>query len=176
LVPAARPVAASASQLSSQLLSAEKSTIIACGLNSWSPQKGAPVWREWHMQSRLKVLMTFFVLAVLIGIFNARAGEVPGQFVLLVELEIDPAQLDAYKAAMKEVMNASIAEPGVLGLNAVAEKDAPDRIRFLEIYSTADAFKAHLETQHVKKYIATTKEMVKSRKRIEVVPLMLVTK
>ena len=129
------------------------------------------------MQALLKVLTAFVVLMAFIPIPGARAGEVPGQFVLFVELEVDPAQdWTPTKAAMKEVINASITEPGVVGLNAVAEKDAPDRIRFLEIYSNVDAFKSHLETQHVKKYIATTKEMIKSRKRIEVVPLMLATK
>jgi quinol monooxygenase YgiN len=84
--------------------------------------------------------------------------------------------LDAYKAAMKEVIEASITEPGVLSLNAVAEKDNPAHIRFLEVYSDADAFKAHLETPHIKKYITATKELVKSRKRIEVTPLILVTR
>jgi quinol monooxygenase YgiN len=128
------------------------------------------------MQALLKVLTAFFVTAVLIGMPGARAGEIPGQFVLLVELEIDPAQLDAYKAAMKEVIEASITEPGVLSLNAVAEKDNPAHIRFLEVYSDADAFKAHLETPHIKKYITATKELVKSRKRIEVTPLILVTR
>jgi hypothetical protein len=42
------------------------------------------------MQALLKVLTAFFVTAVLIGMPGARAGEIPGQFVLLVELEIDP--------------------------------------------------------------------------------------
>ncbi len=128
------------------------------------------------MKTLLKVLTAFFVAAVLMGMPIARAGEIPGQFVLLVELEIDPAQLDAYKAALKEVIDASITEPGVLSLNAVAEKDNPAHIRAFEIYSNADAFKRHLETPHIKKYIAATKEMVKSRKRIEVTPLILVTK
>jgi quinol monooxygenase YgiN len=37
----------------------------------------------------------------------------------------------------------------------------------------ADAFKAHLETPHFKKYAETTKDMVKSRKRIDNVPITL---
>jgi hypothetical protein len=35
------------------------------------------------------------------------------------------------------------------------------------------AFKAHLETPHFKKYAETTKDMVKSRKRIDNVPITL---
>ena len=42
----------------------------------------------------------------------------------LAELEIDPAQLDSYKAALKEEIEASIRlEPGVLTLFAVSVKD-----------------------------------------------------
>src|SRR5215471_17177738 len=37
----------------------------------------------------------------------------------------------------------------------------------------ASAFKAHLETPHFKKYAETTKDMVKSRKRIDSVPITL---
>jgi hypothetical protein len=52
------------------------------------------------MQNYLKFLMASFVAAALMGMPAARAGEekTPSQFVLLVELDIDPAQLDAYKA------------------------------------------------------------------------------
>jgi hypothetical protein len=42
-----------------------------------------------------------------------------------------------------------------------------------KIYDSADAFKAHLETVHFKKYAETTKDMVKSRKRIDNVPITL---
>lgn len=55
--------------------------------------------------------------------------------VRLAELEIDPAQLDDYKAALKEEIAASIQrEPGVLKLYAVSVKDHPNQIRFFEMY------------------------------------------
>src|SRR5262249_61632087 len=57
--------------------------------------------------------------------------------------------------------------------SAVFEKDNPTRVRLFEIYENADAFKAHLETPHFKKYAETTKDMVKSRKRIDSVPITL---
>jgi quinol monooxygenase YgiN len=148
-------------------------TIIACALENRLNNK---ISEGKEMRSFLQTLMAFFVVTALIGMPTARAGEIPGQFALLVELEIDPAQLDAYKAAMKEVIDASITEPGVLSLNSAAEKDNPARIHFFEVYSNADAWKAHLETPHIKKYVAATKDMVKSRKRTELTPLILVTK
>ena len=56
-----------------------------------------------------------------------------------------------------------------MGFNAVFEKENPSQVRLFD----ADAFKAHLETPHFKKYAETTKDMVKSRKRIDNVPITL---
>ena len=41
------------------------------------------------------------------------------------------------------------------------------------MYADADAYQAHLESPHFKKYKATTKEMVKSLKLVETTPVML---
>ncbi len=61
--------------------------------------------------------------------------------VRLAELEIDPVQLEAYKAALKEEIETSIrVEPGVLTLYAVAEKENPARIRVFEMYSDEAAY------------------------------------
>jgi 4-carboxymuconolactone decarboxylase len=97
-----------------------------------------------------------------------------GQVVRLAELEIDPVQLDSYKAALKEEIDASIRlEPGVLTLYAVSEKDNPVQIWIFEIYANEDAYKAHLETPHFKKYKTSTQAMVKSLKLVETDPLIL---
>lgn len=98
----------------------------------------------------------------------------PDPLVRLAELEIEPAQLENYKAALREEIETSIrVEPGVLTLYAVAEKENPAHIRIFEMYADADAYKAHLETSHFKKYKVTTKEMVKSLKLVETTPIML---
>ena len=94
--------------------------------------------------------------------------------VRIAELEIDPAQLDAYKAAVKEEMETSVrVEPGVLAIYAVAEKDNPTRLRFFEMYADEAAYNSHRESAHFKKYVTTTKDMIKSRKLIETVPVQL---
>jgi quinol monooxygenase YgiN len=94
--------------------------------------------------------------------------------VRVTRLQIDPAQLESYKAALKEEIEASIRiEPGVLNLYAVAEKDNPAHITIFEIYANTDAYKAHLETPHFKKYKSITKEMVKSFELTETVPIVL---
>lgn len=62
------------------------------------------------------------------------------RIVRIAELEIDPAQLDSYKAALREDIETSIrVEPGVLTLYAVSVKGNPTLIRILEVYADADA-------------------------------------
>ena len=95
----------------------------------------------------------------------------------MAELEIDAAQLDTYKAALKEEIETSIrVEPGVLSLSAVAVKGRPTQIRIFEVYADDAAYRSHLETPHFKKYKALTQKMVKSLKLIETEPIVLGTK
>lgn len=106
------------------------------------------------------------------GIAVAEEPRMP--YVRIAELEIEPARLDAYKASVKEEMEASVrVEPGVLAIYAVAEKDNPAKLRFFEMYADEAAYKSHRETPHFKKYAETTKDMIKSWKLIETVPIQL---
>jgi quinol monooxygenase YgiN len=94
--------------------------------------------------------------------------------VRIAELEIDPTQIERYKAALKEEIETSIrVEPGVLTLYAVSVKNQPAQIRLFETYADEAAYRAHLETTHFKKYKTGTQEMVKSLKLIETEPIML---
>lgn len=94
--------------------------------------------------------------------------------VRMADLEIAPAHLDGFKVAVKEEMEISIrAEPGVLAIYAVAEKENPAKLRFFEIYADEEAFKAHIASPHFQKFRTTTKDMVVSRKLIEMVPVQL---
>jgi len=95
------------------------------------------------------------------------------QMVRLAKLVIDSTQLESYRAALKEEIEASVRlEPGVLTLYAVAEKDNPTHITILEIYADTNAYKSHLQTPHFIKYKTDTKEMVKSLELIESTPLI----
>ncbi|MEP6839604.1 MAG: putative quinol monooxygenase [Bradyrhizobium sp.] len=98
----------------------------------------------------------------------------PSQYVRIAELKIDPAQLDAFKSAITEGIEAAVrVEPGVIALHAVSEKDDPARIRVFEIYTDEAAYKAHLETPHFRKFRAATESMVRSRRLIDAVPIVL---
>ena len=96
------------------------------------------------------------------------------KIVRIAELEIDPAQLDAYRALLTEEIEASVdKEPGVLMLHAVAEKERPDQIRILEVYANREAYEAHLETPHFLKYKTGTAGMVRSLRLLDVDPVMM---
>ena len=95
-------------------------------------------------------------------------------YVRIAEIEVDPAQLESYQRAVAEEIEDSIRlEAGVLTLYAVADKDHPVHIRIFEIYANMDAYKAHLETPHFKKYKLTVEPMVKSLKLVDTVPIKL---
>ena len=95
-------------------------------------------------------------------------------YVRVAEIEIDRSQLEGYKAAAKEQIEAAVRlEPGVLALYAVVDKDDPTRVFVFEMYADVDAYKAHLETAHFKKYKVTTQDMVKSLKLRDTVPILL---
>ena len=99
------------------------------------------------------------------------------QYVQIAEIEIDPSQLENYKAAVAEHAATAIrAEPGVLALYAVSEKDNPTRIRVFEVYASTAAYRAHLEAPHFKKYKEVTEKMVKSLKLIVTTPIALAAK
>lgn len=107
----------------------------------------------------------------------AVGAEPQSLYVRIAELEIDPTQLESFKAAIKESVETSVrVEPGVLVLYAVAEKDNPARFRVFEIYTDAEAYKTHLETPHFRKFRATTETMVKSRKLLDAVPVAMSAK
>jgi len=118
------------------------------------------------------VQMTIAGVVTLLSFGTATAQE-KTQMVRLAKLVIDPAQLESYKAILKEEIEASVSkEPGVLTLYAVSEKENPNHITILEIYANTDAYKLHLTTPHFLKYKNGTANMVKSLELVETVPLV----
>ena len=98
-------------------------------------------------------------------------------FVRIAELEIDPTQFVRFKASAKEQIEAAVrVEPGVLALYAVFVKDNPALIRVFEMYADEEAYRAHLDTPHFKRFREETNDIVKSRKLIDAVPIILGTK
>jgi quinol monooxygenase YgiN len=102
------------------------------------------------------------------------AQEAHQPYVRVAEIEIDPSQIEPYRAAAKEQIEASVRlEPGVLALYSVADKEDPSHVFVFEMYADVDAYKSHLETAHFNKYKTTTQDMVKSLKLRDTVPILL---
>src|SRR3954454_22265923 len=77
----------------------------------------------------------------------AIAEETHRPYVQVAEIEIDPAQLEAYKAAVHEQIETAVQlEAGVLALYSVTDKDNPAHVFVFEMYADIDAYMAHLET------------------------------
>lgn len=121
-----------------------------------------------------------FFLAISAVMFAAHetetiaAGDGEKHMVRFAKIEIHREHLEAYKAALKEEIEASIRlEPGVLALRAVSEKENPTRITIMEIYASVEAYKAHIASPHFQKYKVATEPMVKSLELVELDPILL---
>jgi quinol monooxygenase YgiN len=98
-------------------------------------------------------------------------------YVRVAEIGVDPVRLEAYRAALKEEIDASIRlEPGVLALHAVSDKNDPARMIVFDISADEAAYRTHLETPHFRKYKTAVETMVISLKLTETVPIALGSK
>jgi quinol monooxygenase YgiN len=114
-------------------------------------------------------------LAVCFGATMAQPAS--SRYIRVAELQIDPAQLEAFAAATREVGQASVKlEVGCIALYAIADKDNPVFVRVFEIYLDPAAYQAHLQTPHFKKFRDSTNSMVIARKLIDATPVSLATK
>jgi quinol monooxygenase YgiN len=125
---------------------------------------------------RSNLLLITFMALMMTTLFshgNATAQD-KTSLVHIAKLQIDPAQLEAYKAALKEHAETAVrVEPGVLTLYAVYEKNQPAHVTVFEIYADTAAYQAHLKSAHFLKYKSTVKDMVKSLELVDVVPIAL---
>jgi quinol monooxygenase YgiN len=92
-----------------------------------------------------------------------------GPIVRLAELEIEPSEIENYKALLAEEIEASI-EPGVQMLYALSVKGSPAQILIVEVYADHDA---HLRSPHFLRYKALTSGLVRSLRLVETEPIML---
>ena len=123
-----------------------------------------------------------FGTALIAGLSCSRAPDAAAPtrrpVVRLAELEIDPAQLAPYLAALREEVETSIrVEPGVLTLYSVQVKGVPWRVRLFEMYADSNAYDAHIASPHFQKYkTGTAAAMVRSLVLLETDPVLLGTK
>jgi quinol monooxygenase YgiN len=97
-----------------------------------------------------------------------RSSEVLAQYAPLyinaVDIDVVPRQIDNYLAALKENGATAVKqEPGCREFNITVSQKDPNHVFIFEVYDNAAALDAHRQTDHFKKYAATTKEMVAKR-------------
>jgi len=91
------------------------------------------------------------------------AAQSAGMFVNAVDLDIVPAERDNFIAAIKENGAATAKEPGCRRFDILNLASDPNHFFLYEVYDNEAALKAHRETEHFKKYQATTGKMVAKR-------------
>ena len=96
----------------------------------------------------------------------------PDGIVRLSKIKVNPDYLDEYMKYAVEVGTTSLeTEPGVLTMYAVADKENPCNITILETYSSEEAYKSHIASEHFQKYKQGTLHMVDSLLLDDVSPL-----
>lgn len=91
----------------------------------------------------------------------------------IARITVDSSQLEAYRKLLKEQMETAVqTEPGVISYAVYADKADLSKLTILEVYADNDAYLAHRETPHFRKYKSLTKDMVKSLELSEVTPIL----
>lgn len=130
------------------------------------------------MRPRIVLLVGILVLGAGVWPMERAEAQAPrDRVVRIAEIELEPQQIESYRAALREEIEASIRlEPGVLTLYALAVKGHPEQIRMVEVYASQAAYESHVQTPHFKKYKASTLGMVRSLRLIETEPILLGSK
>jgi quinol monooxygenase YgiN len=97
--------------------------------------------------------------------------------VRIARITIDSLQIEDYRKLLNEQMETAVRiEPGVLSYAVYADKEHPYKLTIVEIYADNDAYLAHREAPHFKKYKSATQDMVKSLELSEVNPILSLKK
>ena len=115
-------------------------------------------------QTRLLIaLAAVCIAACMTAPMRAHAAEIQlptSYFVLTVDMEIIPGQIEPFRKAIEENSAASIKEPGCLQFHVVSSTTAPNRIFLYEIYVNEAAYQFHRTTEHFKKFDAVRSKLI----------------
>lgn len=117
----------------------------------------------------ISLLRTLLLAALFIQIGSASNAQSSDRMYRIAKIKVDALQLEKYKAALHEQMNAAIKlEPGVLSYTALADKKDPTSFTLLEVYANKEAYQAHIQSPHFRKYKETVKDWVLSLELFDV--------
>jgi len=74
-------------------------------------------------------------------------------FVLAIYLEVKPENIEAFKDVASANARATLTEPGALRFDLLQQTDEPTKFMFYEVYRSEEAFKAHQQTAHYKRWV-----------------------
>jgi quinol monooxygenase YgiN len=80
-----------------------------------------------------------------------------------VNLDISAADFDKFMAAARDNAEASLKDEGYHEFNIGISKDDPHHVLLIEVYDNTDALDRHQQTEHYKRYMTATDEMVVRR-------------
>ena len=113
---------------------------------------------------RNSAVTTAIVVAAFLAMPSQRvSAQSDGPIVNAIDLDIAPAELDKYLAAVKENGAATVKEPGCREFNIMVSATNPNHVFLFEVYDNDAAAQAHRATEHFKKYAAITANMVTAR-------------
>ncbi len=119
-----------------------------------------------------KTLLSLLATLLISAGYQTASAQQSTMMVRLAEIEINPADLEKYKAILAEESAASVKlEPGVIVIFPMFQKDNPTSVRLLEIYSSRAAYESHIKSPHFQQYKTSTLPMVKSLKLVEMTPI-----
>jgi (4S)-4-hydroxy-5-phosphonooxypentane-2,3-dione isomerase len=94
-------------------------------------------------------------------------------YVNAVDLDIVPEQREQFLAAIKENGAATVKEPGCRQFDILVLASNPNHVFLYEVYDNEAALQSHRNTDHFKKYAATTANMVAKREVRAMSPVAL---
>lgn len=110
----------------------------------------------------IRNIFSIFILTGILSLFSfTTKAQNSNTMYRIAKIKVEINQLDKYKAALKEQMDAAIKlEPGVLSYTVVADKKDATSITIFEVYENQEAYQSHIIAPHFKKYKETVKDMV----------------
>jgi (4S)-4-hydroxy-5-phosphonooxypentane-2,3-dione isomerase len=91
------------------------------------------------------------------------AAQAGGVYINAVDLVVIPSEMPKFLEAIKENGANSVKEPGCREFNITVLANNPNHVFLYEVYDNAAALDAHRQTEHFKKFQATTANMIADR-------------
>jgi (4S)-4-hydroxy-5-phosphonooxypentane-2,3-dione isomerase len=91
------------------------------------------------------------------------AAQGAGLYINAVDLVIVPSEMSKFVEAIKDNGANAVKEPGCREFNITVLANRPNHVFLYEVYDNEAALAAHRNTEHFKKYMATTGNMVADR-------------